>query len=816
LTGVICRYVQSDLATVDLDLNGVGDTWTGKGFALLGDPDLGPVNLQLALLRQQGVDGAILASASHDTTVMTLPLAVRATTKVSIDEVVGLWRDLAFRVSAGGGFLEWQLPGESESRFFEPFPSGVENLIGGGKDTVRNVAGGAFDVGHTVAILLQPFGRLAKRLASVQLLTNASLLRDSNLDGRPDGVTYSAVTGIIAESISNPQLAYALTRNSAVSIDLRLPTVATTVGQTRAGSVYAASNVSGIARVQPVLQWLDGGGLVLSETVGTLTPLGPVASPDDRPRLTVSGTAPASSATVRFVLRLNNASASAVIAYLAQAQVESGLTATAWRLGAETNGTAVGVTSRLLHNPGNVPALVKLSVDPTAGNVVQLRAHLRSFNRPKGKLSNITDWLNSVAPGFELESTTLSTGTASVAVGAASGGNVAQTTFTAPAADDQGVLVQCWQKALTNGATTLEGAFYAYAVVSTSGSAKHRIQVRYTAQGAAIPGTMTYSLDPVTYDTSNIAAGDRTQYSLVNLGVVRVDPGRGDNGLVLQGWASLETAGSTSKLNWDCLFLLPCDELSALYTEPTFISGGSLADEWAGFQLITPTDPAGRAAGSVVGQQMVLNAINEAAGTPPAAGFKPVAGRHTVSAKDVSLFEKDLVSTALSELVVRIVGAPGTTIKTLNLWSKKGLPWSPPSRGDTIVFDVPGDAATTDFIEYYVNEIAATVAGGRQTNVKKLTHSVVLSAVGGSSQPIVIDAIERAAYVTGANPISAPQGFIYAPPGYSVLTLIALDRNNMGFESVYSGPFGPETMAAFVAARTYTTTPDSVPRVKPL
>ena len=61
-------------------------------------------------------------------------------------------------------------------------------------------------------------------------------------------------------------------------------------------------------------------------------------------------------------------------------------------------------------------------------------------------------------------------------------------------------------------------------------------------------------------------------------------------------------------------------------------SGAS--DTWIGSDLVTPSgitaDPAW-AAGAAVGTATRLNAANEAAGTPPAAGFDPANGRHRVT-----------------------------------------------------------------------------------------------------------------------------------------------------------------------------------------
>lgn len=811
-----CRYVDDDLTTVLLDLNGAGD-WTGSGFALMGDPDFGPVNRSVALLKQQGVDGAVLASASDDVTVLTATVAVRAVSAASTDQIVSLWRDLAFRLSAGG-YIEMKMANESESRFYSALSSGVPNLISGQKDAVLHVSGYGFETNPSpCAILLQPAAMLATRVGTVQKLTNASLLVDTDGAGRPDGSSYSATTGITAEAISNSRRAYRVTRNSATSIDFRLPTSAAASGDFRVFSLYASADLAGISQVTLGMEWLDGGGAVLRTDLGTLTPLGPVTDPDDRPRLSVTNStaAPASTANVRPIVRMANASASTVITELAQAQVETGATASAWRLGTEASGngvaSAAGFIGRiLLHNPGNTWGLVKLSVDPTAGNVVQMRAWLRSMNRPKGKTSNFVEWLNVQSRGYECESATLSTGTASVAVGAASGGNVAQTTFTAPPADDQGILVQCWsQPILPTDPDALTGTFEVWAAVSTSAAAKFRLQIRTPNTGLLVGGIQSPILTnaPVTYDTTNIAGGDLSQYSLISLGTFTIDPDRGDNGISLQGWASLETAGSAAKLNWDCFFLMPADETVAAYTEPTFVPGTTADDFWAGNQLTTPPSaPAGLIAGTVVRDILVLGTQTMAGGTPQA---KYAAGRHTWTT-DVALFTDDGGAEQLSTFhIYNVTGA--ADIKSVTIKGKSGQRWTRQTK--TLNIDIPGDAATTDNILAYVNENHATGAG-LQTDVYSISHHATISATGGSSQPFVVDAVTRTVYVRTGNQLLRKGDFIRIPPGFSVLSLVMLDRGNNGFDQVYTGPQGPEIMAAFVAARAYNVSRDVVPQVK--
>ncbi len=82
----------------------------------------------------------------------------------------------------------------------------------------------------------------------------------------------------------------------------------------------------------------------------------------------------------------------------------------------------------------------------------------------------------------------------------------------------------------------------------------------------------------------------------------------------------------TGSLLWDFIWLVPSDHATIV------VPGGS-RQTWRGDDLVTPSgitaDPTWNA-GAVVGTALRLNTDEEAAGTPPAAGFDPVDGRHRV------------------------------------------------------------------------------------------------------------------------------------------------------------------------------------------
>lgn len=111
----------------------------------------------------------------------------------------------------------------------------------------------------------------------------------------------------------------------------------------------------------------------------------------------------------------------------------------------------------------------------------------------------------------------------------------------------------------------------------------------------------------------------------LKLATIQIPDGITLSGLALEVWA--RRISGAGNLDTDFLWLTPADNQGV-------IGIGGTTTQWLGNELVTPSGITGDAvwaAGTDSGTQRVLNATNEAAGTPPAAGFDPPDGYHLVT-----------------------------------------------------------------------------------------------------------------------------------------------------------------------------------------
>lgn len=112
----------------------------------------------------------------------------------------------------------------------------------------------------------------------------------------------------------------------------------------------------------------------------------------------------------------------------------------------------------------------------------------------------------------------------------------------------------------------------------------------------------------------------------LKLGTISIPDGLPLGGFVMEVWAS--RSGAASNLDMDLLWLTPAEK----HTTVTLASGSTTT--WRFTDFVTPSGITGDpqwSAGSDSSSSKVLNATNEATGTPPASGLDPVDGRHEVT-----------------------------------------------------------------------------------------------------------------------------------------------------------------------------------------
>jgi hypothetical protein len=280
---------------------------------------------------------------------------------------------------------------------------------------------------------------------------------------------------------------------------------------------------------------------------------------------------------------------------------------------ADASGRFIEVT-----NAGNAPAPAALKVQGDTGAKVQEIVVARKSAGPFAS-TRVTDYTgltqysqlnaDNLPTGWDV---TLATGTTSVADTDASGGNTAQTTH----ATNPTVMNKQIRLTRTANLDSLRGTFDVYVRIKNTAAAKHVVQLRW-AHSLADPAT--FSETEVIHDTTDLAT---FAYVDVKLGRISVPKEHMLGGVALEFWSRRDSG--SGNLMWDFMSLVPADEsLSTIY-----VPGGS-SETWYGRQLVTPTNPA-LGAGVVSGNFLILNAANEAGGTPPVGGLAWPAGRHRV------------------------------------------------------------------------------------------------------------------------------------------------------------------------------------------
>jgi hypothetical protein len=600
-----------------------------------------------------------------------------------------------------------------------------------------------------LTLVRQPWLRQAElNPASNVWVSNQSMLHDSNRDGTPDGFTLAAGTATIQSSVE----AFQLSHNAAVSLLTRDFTVS-------AGTLVTLSvearKVSGDRTVEVRLISLAGASVLGTATV-TATSFGT--------RYSVSGTVAGGDTSVRMEIRYTGGS-NTTVSQFRNAQLETGtLVASDYRTGSEviSNDPAASLGGRrmIVENIGDLWAPGKLTLAAESGSprIGQVLVGVRSGTDIPGR-RNLTDFVNET--NFAQCDTsgngwtrTLGTDTTSVADGSGSGGNVAECTF----ATTGTVMRRVVLLTRTTLLDSLRGYHDVWVRLKPSAAAKYVVQLRW-APSLASPAS--YSEAEVTLDWS-----DATSFSYVDvpLGTIYLteDTSQTLAGATLEVWARQESGSG------NCRF----DEVSLFGTDPDYgdslslisVPGGS-RESWLGKDLAAPTSPGGLSAGSVVNNRMRLNAANEGACTPPAAGIIWGTGRHKVT------FRIDGNGRFTFSAGVRNV-TDGTDAVIRNYSARK------PANVGEIVLKFDGVAAKA-YAPYIYIWAAGGLDAGEYLDVKRIIHEV--QPYLGSTEQLktdpatgVIKKLDGSgnllSYVGAAGGVP-----VWLPPGRSVLEVVPID-----------------------------------------
>src|SRR4051812_24942156 len=192
-----------------VDLGALNATPTAtSGLGLFDGTDFGSIDTQVTYSSQPPVPGATEVMAYHPPATMKLNVIARHT---SWDLYVAQMESLAEAIAVPGTWL-YKPDSATESRFIDTH-SGKIAGVWRGQDRGYFKTNKLLEDkdGYPVVMDREPYIRGALLEAAGNSCSNATLLEDSNNDGRPEWWVFDATTGVSAESISWPLRGHAFT-----------------------------------------------------------------------------------------------------------------------------------------------------------------------------------------------------------------------------------------------------------------------------------------------------------------------------------------------------------------------------------------------------------------------------------------------------------------------------------------------------------------------------------------------------------------------------------------------------------------------------
>jgi hypothetical protein len=443
-----------------------------------------------------------------------------------------------------------------------------------------------------------------------------------------------------------------------------------------------------------------------------------------------------------------------------------------------------------------MPLKLTFSSPDASAKLVEFILGMRSAEGQDGgkylvDLLNETSWGNLDASGRGW-TVALSNNTAPVADADAIGGNVARIDG---ASGNVGVMLRRARLSRTTKVDSLRGWERAFVRLKATASSQWEIQLRWATSLA----------DPVN-ETNDVILLDSLAtfgyYLEQDVGYVKIPQDNSESlgGVVVEVWARRLTGAGN--LNLDVVRLLPATPGKDLLTRIVVPAGAS--ESWLGRELVTPATPTGLVAGSISGDFLALDAVNEAGGVVPNTGLQLPAGRHRF--------------TFLVDYGTGPTGAPlnAWALRVRNITDNSDVATRTLFAGSLAVsgytvsleFDIPsGTHAQTDLYQAQAVVTANRASPNNTTfTVRQVGHSFI-PAIGQNEQ-IATDPDRGKVHKLDANgdvlqklSIEGPTPF-WIPPGLAVMVVLPLDA-----------PPAADALPESVKARTLTFAGKGAPRV---
>jgi hypothetical protein len=554
----VCQIYDETNATVLFDLNdptaaNVSDN-AYSSTQTLHNVDLGEPTLEFTRFTPAATDGGTTLTDRASFRTVKLPVRIRATSYDNLQTAVG---KLAVLLRAGC-VIRWQANTSSNVRYIDVEPSPAPFVLDG-RDLSVYLATSQIDTpeGLTLELTCQPYLRAVEMDSASNLLTNATLTRDADGAGRPDGWSWSSTANITAEQISTTGEAFQFDIATAATRQLLQVTPNSTVvaGETWCMSGYARVTSASFTNceIQAMIEYQTNAGAAVNTITGTLIPVGV-----GWVRIQVAGVASATATKAQPGLRVDMTSATAATIQLKNLQFEKTSAATPFSVGTEVGVVEPEPTSGMgrvfpFYNPGDAPAPVKLTTATgTNGPEFGIVGILEPGAYP-GKGAAV-EYLNTNAACLQLEDFTNGTDTAvntDTDSSPGSGNTGKKTTFATITLTTRATL------ALTDATTLKVLRGRSFMVVLRFAS----IDAGYTGAfnvGVTAPFTATVS------GSVNNLAVSAAQYVDVPLGVMTFPDDAAMTSISFQLQAS-RTAG-TGNVLWDCITFVP---MATIISHPT-------------------------------------------------------------------------------------------------------------------------------------------------------------------------------------------------------------------------------------------------------
>lgn len=327
---------------VQADLNGSNGVAMGSvTIETMHRPDLGAPATEFTRYEYGSRDGGTTTRRRAGLTPFSLPIRIVHTAYDNKTLAVNRLAELL----AAGCIMRWIPDTSANTRYIVVEPSSTPVLLDGREFALQEATAQFASIeGITLNLFRQPFLYGAELDPTLNKLTNATLLIDTDQNGRPEGWTWSSATNITNEQIIFNGKDSCFRFNIATGSQRKLLQTPAN-GTVAAGEVWTFSGyvrvpaVLGGPKCQAIIEWHDSGAAITGTSTGTLTAL-----TTEWARLTVSGTAPASTVTAEVGLRMDNDDATAVDVEYRCEQFEKSASASVFRVGVETANTDPAVS----------------------------------------------------------------------------------------------------------------------------------------------------------------------------------------------------------------------------------------------------------------------------------------------------------------------------------------------------------------------------------------------------------------------------------------------------------------------------------------